>query len=105
MQCSALQLAHVLMHTPPAALTSLASQIVYILDQVKAMEKEMCARIDEQGLEHSPEIIVVTRLIPNSQGTACNQALEKINGTKHSRIVRVPFKTKDGKDLQEWVSR
>ena len=80
-------------------------QIVYILDQVKAMEKAMCARIEEQGLDHSPEIIVITRLIPKAKGTSCDQALEPINGTKHSRIVRVPFKTKDGKDLQEWVSR
>lgn len=80
-------------------------QIVYILDQVKAMEKEMCERIADQGLDHSPEIIVITRLIPKAQGTSCNQAREEINGTKHSRIVRVPFKTKKGDVLQEWVSR
>ncbi|KAK9861013.1 hypothetical protein WJX84_007516 [Apatococcus fuscideae] len=80
-------------------------QIVYILDQVKAMEKEMCQRIADQGLDHSPEIIVITRLIPHAQGTSCNQAREEINGTKHSRIVRVPFLRKSGEVLQEWVSR
>ena len=83
----------------------LCLQIVYILDQVKAMEKEMCKRIADQGLDHSPEIIVITRLIPKAQGTSCDQAREEINGTKHSRIVRVPFKTKTGDVLQEWVSR
>ena len=41
-------------------------QVVYILDQVRALEREMRKRITEQGLESiEPKILVVTRLIPD----------------------------------------
>ncbi len=44
-----------------------ALQVVYILDQVRALEREMLARIAAQGLEIVPQILVVTRLIPEAQ--------------------------------------
>jgi hypothetical protein len=34
-------------------------QIVYILDQVRAMESEMLKNIKEQGLDIKPQIVVV----------------------------------------------
>lgn len=34
-------------------------QIVYILDQVRALEKEMVVRIQKQGLDVSPKILIV----------------------------------------------
>jgi sucrose synthase len=41
------------------------SQVVYILDQVRALEQEMRRRLEEQGLpDIKPSIMVVTRLIP-----------------------------------------
>ncbi|XP_071722761.1 sucrose synthase 5-like [Rutidosis leptorrhynchoides] len=79
-------------------------QVVYILDQVKALEEEMLLRIKQQGLKFKPQILVVTRLISDALGTKCNQELEEINGTKHSHILRVPFKTEKGV-LRRWVSR
>ncbi|XXG87325.1 hypothetical protein AAC387_Pa11g2039 [Persea americana] len=79
-------------------------QVVYILDQVKALEEEMLLRIKEQGLAVKPQILVVTRLIPEARGTKCNQELEVILNTKCSHILRVPFKTENG-DLHQWVSR
>ncbi|KAF8387722.1 hypothetical protein HHK36_026376 [Tetracentron sinense] len=79
-------------------------QIVYILDQVRALENEMLLRIQKQGLDITPRILVVTRLIPDSKGTTCNQRLEKISGTKHTHILRVPFRTKKG-ILRKWISR
>ncbi|KAL9673132.1 hypothetical protein QQ045_029385 [Rhodiola kirilowii] len=79
-------------------------QVVYILDQVSALETEMLQRIKQQGLNMKPQIIVVTRLIPDAQGTKCGQELEPIIGTKHSNILRVPFVTENGV-LQQWVSR
>jgi len=79
-------------------------QVVYILDQVRALESEMLLRIKRQGLDITPEIIVVTRLIPEAHGTTCNQRIERISGTKHSRILRVPFRTEKGV-LRHWVSR
>ncbi|KAM7268172.1 hypothetical protein ACFE04_010338 [Oxalis oulophora] len=80
-------------------------QIVYILDQVKALEEEMLIRIRQQGLKFKPQILVVTRLIPDARGTKCNQEMEEIIGTKHSHILRVPFKTEKGQVLRRWVSR
>ncbi len=46
----------------------------------------------------------LTRLIPNSQGTTCNQWIEKIVGTQHSCILRIPFRH-NGTILKKWISR
>lgn len=80
-------------------------QVVYILDQVRALEDELLQRIKQQGLNATPKILVLTRLIPEAKGTKCNVELEPIENTKHSNILRVPFKTEDGKVLPQWVSR
>jgi hypothetical protein len=43
--------------------------VVYILDQVRALEQEMRRRLEEQGLpDIKPNIMVVTRLIPQVGG-------------------------------------
>ena len=65
----------------------------------------MHKRIRQQGLEIVPHIFVVTRLIPDSKGTSCNQRLEKINGTSNAQVLRVPFRQENGEILQQWVSR
>lgn len=80
-------------------------QVVYILDQVRALEKEMRARIHEQGLDIEPQIIILTRLLPEAGDTTCNQAEEKVNGTENVKIVRIPFRTKDGAVIPQWISR
>ncbi|KDP35017.1 hypothetical protein JCGZ_09305 [Jatropha curcas] len=79
-------------------------QVVYILDQVRALEEELLLRIKQQGLNMKPQILVVTRLIPDARGTKCNQEMESIIGTKHSNILRVPFKTEKGV-VPQWISR
>lgn len=79
-------------------------QVVYILDQVRALEAEMLLRIKQQGLNFKPRILVVTRLIPDAKGTMCNQRLERISGTEYSHILRVPFRTEKG-ILHKWISR
>jgi hypothetical protein len=35
-------------------------QVVYILDQVKALEEELILRIKQQGLNYKPQILVVS---------------------------------------------
>ena len=80
-------------------------QVVYILDQVKALEHEMRKRLDEQGLEIEPEIVVLTRLIPEAEGTTCDQRIEQIIGTRSSYILRVPFRSADGDVIPQWISR
>nr|CAD1840065.1 unnamed protein product [Ananas comosus var. bracteatus] len=79
-------------------------QVVYILDQVRALENEMLVRIKKQGLDVDPKILVVTRLIPDAKGTTCNQRLERIIGTQHTFILRVPFRSEKG-ILKKWISR
>ena len=80
-------------------------QVVYILDQVHALEKEMRLSITEQGLDIDPQILVVTRLIPEAGDTTCNQRIEPITGTENARILRVPFRRSNGEMLPHWVSR
>ncbi|KZV53811.1 sucrose synthase 7-like [Dorcoceras hygrometricum] len=79
-------------------------QVVYVLDQVVALEEELLLRIKQQGLNVKPQILVVTRLIPEAKGTKCNQEFEPIFNTKHSHILRVPFRTEHG-IVQQWISR
>jgi sucrose synthase len=46
----------------------------------------------------------VTRLLPDAVGTTCGQRLEKVIGTEHTDILRVPFRTEKG-ILRKWISR
>jgi sucrose synthase len=78
---------------------------VYILDQVRALEHEMRERMAEQGLDIEPRILVVTRLIPEAEGTTSDQRLEPIAGTRNAVILRVPFRDAEGATLPQWVSR
>ncbi|KAJ8476240.1 hypothetical protein OPV22_019967 [Ensete ventricosum] len=79
-------------------------QVVYILDQVRALENEMLLRIKHQGLDITPRILIVTRLLPDAVGTTCGQKLEKVIGTEHTHILRVPFRTENG-IVRKWISR
>ncbi|MHB8789339.1 MAG: sucrose synthase [Desulfobulbaceae bacterium] len=80
-------------------------QVVYILDQVRALENEMRQRIYNQGLEIEPRIVVLTRLIPESEGTTCHLRTEAIDGTKNSTILRIPFRDEQGEVVPQWISR
>jgi len=80
-------------------------QVVYILDQVRALERAMVESNKKQGIEVTPNILVVTRLIPEAEGTTCNQRVEPIIGTQHARILRVPFRSESGEVVPHWISR
>lgn len=80
-------------------------QVVYILDQVKALEKEMHLRLLEQGIDIQPKIVVVTRLIPQAGATTCGDRLEPILGTDNAVILRVPFRNTKGEIIPHWISR
>ncbi|KAE9602510.1 hypothetical protein Lal_00050045 [Lupinus albus] len=79
-------------------------QVVYILDQVRALENEMLKRIKQQGLDIVPRILIITRLLPEAVGTTCGQRLEKVYDTEHCHILRVPFRTENG-IVRKWISR
>jgi sucrose synthase len=80
-------------------------QVVYILDQVRALEKEMRQRLAEQGLDTEPRILVVTRRIPDASDVGCDVAEESINGTRTAKIIRVPFTEENGGVVPHWISR
>lgn len=80
-------------------------QVVYILDQVRALEQEMRRRIEAQGIDIEPQILIITRLIPDAGRTTCDQRLEPVIGTRNARILRVPFRGPGGEIIPQWISR
>ncbi len=85
-----------------------AGQVVYVLDQARSLENRLWEDIKLAGLDFlgiQPQIIVLTRLIPNCEGTACNLRREKIDGTENAWILRVPFSEFNSKVTQNWISK
>jgi len=80
-------------------------QVVYILDQVRALEQAMRHSLYEQGVDVEPQIVVLTRLIPEAGDTTCDQRIEPILGTRSARIVRVPFQERNRNVVPHWISR
>ena len=83
-------------------------QVVYVLDQAKSLEKQLQEDTTLAGLDAlnvKPKVIILTRLIPNSDGTLCNQRLEKVQGTENAWILRVPLREFNPKMTQNWISR
>ncbi len=88
--------------------TQIPGQVIYVLNQARSLEKQLQEDIKLAGLDVlgvQPKVIVLTRLIPNSQGTNLNQRLEKINGTENAWILRVPFPEFNPNVTQNWISR
>lgn len=83
-------------------------QVVYVLDQARSLEKQLQEDINLAGLtglDFQPKVIVLSRLIPNSDGTRCNERLEKIHATDNAWILRVPFREFNPNMTQNWISR
>lgn len=83
-------------------------QVVYVLDQAKTLEKQLQEDVELAGLTGlnvKPKVIILTRLIPNSDGTLCNQRLEKVYGTENAWILRVPLREFNPNMTQNWISR
>jgi sucrose synthase len=80
-------------------------QVVYVLDQAKALEQFLAEDLRNSGLDIDPMILIVTRLIPENEGTTSNQRLEKVWQTKNVWILRVPFRSADNEVVGHWLSR
>lgn len=80
-------------------------QVIYILDQVRALEKQLIAEIERAGLDVKPKVLILTRLIPEADGTTCDVPLERVHGTQNAWILRLPFRDAQGRDLPHWISR
>jgi sucrose synthase len=79
--------------------------VVYILDQVRALERELRDSLQAQGLDIEPQILVITRLIPEAEGTTCNEPVEAVEGTRNAQIIRIPFRRENGEIIPQWISR
>jgi sucrose synthase len=80
-------------------------QVTYVLDQARALEHQMREQFLECGLDVVPKVVILTRLIPNAEGTNCNVPREKIFGTQDSWIIRAPFRDQAGEIHTDWISR
>ena len=83
-------------------------QVVYVLDQARSLDQQLkedirLAGLDVFGVEQ--QVIILTRLIPNSEGTLCNQRLEKVHASDNAWILRVPFREFNPQLTQHWISR
>jgi sucrose synthase len=83
-------------------------QVVYVLDQARSLEQKLKEDITLAGLDSlnvEPKVIILSRLIYNSDGTRCNERLERVHGTDNAWILRVPFREFNPKMTQNWISR
>ncbi|MCY7272441.1 MAG: sucrose synthase, partial [Phormidesmis sp. CAN_BIN44] len=83
-------------------------QIAYVLDQARSLENKLQEDIQLAGLDLlniQPQVLVLTRLIPNCEGTQCGVRLEKVDDTENAWILRVPFREFNPKVTQNWISK
>lgn len=80
-------------------------QVTYVLDQARALEQQMLRLLSDSGVDAMPRVLILTRLIPNAEGTTCNVFREKVHGTENGWIVRAPFRHPNGDIVQDWISR
>lgn len=85
-----------------------AGQVAYVLDQARSLETKLREDIKLAGLDLlniQPQVVILTRLIPNCEGTHCAMRLEKVDGTENALILRVPFQEFNPKVTQNWISK
>jgi sucrose synthase len=80
-------------------------QVTYVLDQARALERRMRHMFEANGIDIQPRIVILTRLIPESEGTTCNVPREKVHGSENTWILRVPFRDTAGEIIPHWISR
>jgi sucrose synthase len=83
-------------------------QVVYVLEQTRSLENKLREEIKLAGLDIlgiQPHIIILTRLIPNCEGTFCNLRLEKVTDTENAWILRVPFRESPPEITNNWISK
>ncbi len=80
-------------------------QVTYVLDQARSLERQLKDQFSESGLEVTPKIVILTRLITDAENTTCNQVREKVHGTENVWILRVPFRNPEGEIIPHHISR
>lgn len=83
-------------------------QVIYVLEQARSLENKLRTEIKLAGLDIlgiQPHVIILTRLIPNCEGTFCNLRLEKVDHTENAWILRVPFREFNPDITNNWISK
>jgi sucrose synthase len=83
-------------------------QVAYVLEQARSLEKQLLIDIQQSGLDLlgiKPQVIILTRLIPNCTETQCELPWEKVAGTNYVWILRVPFREFNPAVTQNWISK
>ncbi|QIR37746.1 sucrose synthase [Tolypothrix sp. PCC 7910] len=83
-------------------------QVAYVLEQARSLENKLWEEIKLAGLDMigiKPQVVILTRLIPNCEGTFCNLRREKIEGTENAWILRVPFREFNPEVTNNWISK
>lgn len=83
-------------------------QVAYVLDQARNLDLRLQEGVKLAGLDFlgiRPEVVILTRLIPNCEGTQCNLRLEKVDRAENTWILRVPFREYNPKVTQNWISK
>jgi sucrose synthase len=83
-------------------------QVAYVLDQARSLDLKLQEGVKLAGLDFlgiRSEVVILTRLIPNCEGTECNLRLEKVDRTENTWILRVPFREFNPKVTQNWISK
>jgi sucrose synthase len=83
-------------------------QVIYVLEQARSLENKLREEIKLAGLDLlgiKPHVIILTRLIPNCEGTFCNLRLEKVHDTENAWILRVPFSEFNPEITNNWISK
>lgn len=88
--------------------TETMGQVIYVLEQARQLEQQLQEDVKLAGLSWlgiRPNVTILTRLIPNCEGTECSQRLEKLEGTDNGWILRVPFCEFNPHITQNWISK
>ncbi|MER3476942.1 MAG: sucrose synthase [Leptolyngbya sp. ERB_1_2] len=83
-------------------------QVAYVLDQARSLDRQLHQEIELAGLSMlniQPQVVILTRLIPNCEGTQCSLPLEKVDDTESTWILRVPFREFNPKITDNWISK
>ena len=81
-------------------------QVVYVLQQARALGRYLQQKLADAGVESAqPRVVILTRLIPHSEGTTTHLPLEQVADSQHAWIMRVPFRDEQGHVIKDWVSR
>ncbi len=83
-------------------------QVIYVLEQARQLENQLQADVKQAGLTWlgiRPNVTILTRLIPNCEGTLCSQRIERLEGTENGWIMRVPFREFNPTVTQNWIAK